>query len=220
MKKLLEWGLTTLVTAFVGSFIAGYLQQKAKNLATHEDINKLVDQTAALTQTTKEIEARISMGVWSQQQRWDVQKTALLESLKELASAENFLLRLVHTFSETKGQADGREERRREANEKYSEALNNFKRTQLATEIVCGRNIGIGFQRIDHMFIRMLNRAKKGDFSDIWDTQYRELQVAKRELGETIRGQLEFDAQLGGAIVASEQMIPQPDESSAAQGPD
>jgi hypothetical protein len=188
------------------------------HLATHEDFEKLLAEQKATTESTKAIEARISLGVWSHLLRWDVQRTALLESLKELASAENFLLLLVHTFSETKGQADGREERRKEANEKYADALNNFKRTQLATEIVCGRDIGNGFQRIDHIFTRVLNRAKQGDFNDIWDTQYRELQVAKRELGETIRRQLEFDAQLGGGIVASTQIIPQSSGSSAIQG--
>jgi hypothetical protein len=44
MENLLWWGLTTLVSAFVGSYLAGYLKRKGENLATHEDIGKLVDR--------------------------------------------------------------------------------------------------------------------------------------------------------------------------------
>ena len=139
--------------------------------------------------------------------RWDVQKTALLESLKELASAETFLLALVRTFADSKEHPLGWEAQRREANIRYAEALNNFKRTQLATEIVCGRAIGNGFQRIGNIFILVLNRAKQGDFLDIWETQLQELEKAKRELGDTIRKQLEFDTETEGALVASSDVI-------------
>ena len=88
-------------------FLPSHMREKGKNLATKEDIQELARQTRTLTQTTKEIEARISIGVWSKQQRWDLQKTALLDSLKELATAETFLVRLVQTFADTKDQPAG-----------------------------------------------------------------------------------------------------------------
>jgi cytochrome c556 len=50
-------------------------------------IGKLVDQIAAVTQTAKEIEAKISGDVWSRQKRWEVQQTALLGTLRDLAAA-------------------------------------------------------------------------------------------------------------------------------------
>jgi hypothetical protein len=50
-------------------------------------IDKLVDQVSAVTEAAKQIEARISSELWSRQQRWEVQKTALLDSLKELATS-------------------------------------------------------------------------------------------------------------------------------------
>jgi hypothetical protein len=59
MENLLALGLTTLVSAFVGSYLASYLKKKGENLATHEDIDKLVDQVRAVTTATKEIEERI-----------------------------------------------------------------------------------------------------------------------------------------------------------------
>jgi hypothetical protein len=203
MENLLWWGLTTLVSAFVGSYLAGYLKKKAENLATKEDIQELAGQTAILTQAAKEIEAKISIGVWSQQQRWDVQKTALLKSLEELATAEALLLALVRTFADSKEHPLGCESQRREANIRYADTLNNFKRTQLSTEIVCGRAIGNWFQRIGNIFILVLNSAKRGDFLDIWETQLQELEKAKRELGDIIRRQLEFDMGTEEALVAS-----------------
>jgi len=215
MENLITPGLTTLVGAFVGYF-AGYMKKKGENLATHEDFEQLLAEQKATIEATKAIEARISIGVWSQQQRWDVQKTALLESLKELATAEAFLYRLVHAFSETKDRPEGWAERRKEANEKYADAINNFWRTQLAMEIVCGRAIGNQFQGIDQIFTRVLHRAKQGDFSDIWEKQYPEILASKRELGETIRMQLEFDPHLGGGeLVLSSHAPPSP----GPQGP-
>jgi hypothetical protein len=211
--------LAYVIGLFSRSFLPSSMQEKDKNLATKEDIENLANQTAILTQTTKEIEARISIGVWSQQQRWDVQKMALLESLKELATAEAFLVRLVHIFADTKDHQQGWEARRKEANEKYAEAINNFWRTQLAMEIVCGREIGNQFQEIDNTFRRVLNSVKQGDFSDIWDTQYPVFFAVKRQLGETIRRKLGFDAEAEGEIVPSAPVSPRSNESSAVPNP-
>jgi hypothetical protein len=66
MEKLLIpalWVLTVLAGGFIG-FMAAYLKKKGENLATHEDITKLVDQVRAVTTATKEIEAKISTEVW------------------------------------------------------------------------------------------------------------------------------------------------------------
>ena len=60
MENLITWGLTTLIGAFVGSYLGSYLKKKGENLATHEDLDKLVVQVRAVTTTTKEIEAKIS----------------------------------------------------------------------------------------------------------------------------------------------------------------
>src|SRR3984957_17133897 len=144
--------LAFVVGLFSWSFLPSYMRDKGRNPATKEDLQELARQMGILTQTTKEIEARISVSVWSKQQRWDIQKTALLDSLKDLAPAETFLVRLVQTFADTKDHPPGWEIRRKEANEKYAEGINNFWRTQLAIEIVCGREIGNHFQEIDTIF--------------------------------------------------------------------
>jgi hypothetical protein len=212
--------LAFVVGLFSWSFLPSHMQERSKNLATKEDIQELARQTARLAQTTKEIEARISISVWSQQQRWDIQKTALLDSLKELATAETFLVRLVQTFADTKDHPQGWETRRKEANEKYAERINNFWRTQLVIEIVCGREIGSHFQEIDTIFDRVRKRLRQGEFEDIWNTHYPELLVAKRQLGGTVRRRLGLDVETGGELVPGAGVGLQSSQSSAAPSRD
>jgi hypothetical protein len=38
------WPLSVLAALFVGGFLKSYFSKKGENLATHEDIQKLVDQ--------------------------------------------------------------------------------------------------------------------------------------------------------------------------------
>jgi hypothetical protein len=40
--------------------ISSYLKKKGENLATHEDVDKLVKQVSAVTAATKQIEANIT----------------------------------------------------------------------------------------------------------------------------------------------------------------
>src|SRR6202012_4323636 len=193
--------LAFVVGLFTWAFLPSYMREKGKNLATKEDIQELARQTGILTETAKEIEARLSVSVWSNQQRWDMQKTALLDSLKDLATAETFLVRLVQTFVDTKDRPRGWEARRKEANQKYAEKINNFWRTQLAIEVVCGKEIGSHFQEIDTIFDRVRKSLKQGDFDEIWNQQYPELLMAKRQLGETVRRRLGLDVETGGELV-------------------
>jgi hypothetical protein len=211
--------LAFVVGLFSRFFLPSSMQERGKDLATKEDIRELARQMGTLTQTTREIEATISTSVWSQQQRWDIQKAALLESLKELSTAETFLVRLVQTFVDTKDHPQGWETRRKEANEKYAEGINNFWRTQLAMEILCGREIGSHFQEIDTIFDRVRKKLRQGDFEDIWDTQYPELSAAKSQLGETIRRTLGLDAEFGGALVPGSRVSLPSNESSPTPDP-
>jgi hypothetical protein len=220
--KYAGFAVTTFVAGGAGAYLSSYLKKKGETLATHEDIDKLVDQVRAVTSATKLIEAKISIDVWSQQQRWDVQKSALLDSLKTLADADTFLWRLVHAFSSTrKMEMEARNKHRFEADQKYAEALDAFWRTKLAIEIVCGRAIADQVQRIDHIFQRVRNRLPRGEYGEIWNEQYLELQAAKRELGQIIRQQLGFDPQLGGGELSlTSPITPQSNESSVAPNPD
>ena len=60
--------------------IDAYLETKGKNLATHQDIMKLVDQVRA----TKSVEAGIGDNVWDRQQRWTAKHAMYRELMGSL----------------------------------------------------------------------------------------------------------------------------------------
>jgi hypothetical protein len=91
-NQYVVWALSTLVSAFVGSYLAGYLKKKGENLATHEDISKLVDQVEAVTEATKKIEAEISVGVWNKQKRWEMKREVLFEAAKRMSEVDDAIV--------------------------------------------------------------------------------------------------------------------------------
>jgi len=81
----------SLIGAWAGSYLSAYLKTKGENLATHEDISKLVDQVRAVTQTTKEIEAKISEDVWDRQRKWEMKRDLLFGMVKGLSAMAHSL---------------------------------------------------------------------------------------------------------------------------------
>jgi hypothetical protein len=88
MQNLIAWGSTTLIGAFVGSYLGGYLKTKGENLATKEDFRDLREQTRELKQATKEIEAKIDDQVWNRQRHWEMKRDVLIEFARTLSDFE------------------------------------------------------------------------------------------------------------------------------------
>jgi hypothetical protein len=80
--------LLPLIRSGIGTFLVSYLKKKGENLATHEDIKMLVDQMAAVTQATKQIEASIADDLWGKQKRWELQRDVLLAALDQIAKLQ------------------------------------------------------------------------------------------------------------------------------------
>jgi hypothetical protein len=82
--------LLTIVLAAIfgggGAYLGSYLKKKGENLATHEDVQQLVRQVSAVTQATKEIEAKISTEVWQRQRAWEIKRDTLFEVVRQLAA--------------------------------------------------------------------------------------------------------------------------------------
>lgn len=98
VEQLLTWVLTTLVGAFVGSFLAGYFKKKGENIATKEDFKDLKEQTRQLTQTTKEIETKLEDQVWNRQRQWEMKKEIFIEATRLVAKADEMLARTVSAY--------------------------------------------------------------------------------------------------------------------------
>ncbi len=99
----------TVLSAGIGAFIGAYLKKKAENLATHEDIDKLLLQIKVTTEATKSIEARISNEVWDRQRQWELKREALLEGGRSIADFLASIMRL-NAVRATKGEAEKDEE--------------------------------------------------------------------------------------------------------------
>jgi hypothetical protein len=185
--------VTTFVAGGVGAYLGSYLKKKAENFATHEDIGKLVEQMAAVTQTTKEIEAKISNDVWSRQKRWEVQQTALLGTLRDLAAAESLVYTLLHEYAKVdNGKLTLEEKDRRELrNREFMNAIHSFWQSKLATGIVCGKRIADQLDKIDHEIARVRLRAQQGSISEAWDI-VDTIQREKGALGVIIREEMGF----------------------------
>ena len=81
------------MSAFIG-YLVGYLRKKGENLATHEDVDKLVEQVSAVTTATKEIESKISGDLWNAQKRWEMKREVMFEAAKRIVEVDNALLGL------------------------------------------------------------------------------------------------------------------------------
>ena len=87
---LVFWVITAIVAGF-GAYFGSYFKKKGENLATHEDIGKLVDQVRAVTITAKEIEANISDRSWNRQKHWEMKREAIFSVMASLGRADEAL---------------------------------------------------------------------------------------------------------------------------------
>jgi hypothetical protein len=145
-QSLIAWGLTTLAGAFAGSYLAGYSSKKGENLATHEDINKLVDQVRAVTTATKEIEAKISNEVWDRQKRWELKRDVLFEIIKRTGKVSDTLTRIEAIYQTQGWPSSGAvkpeaKEDLVEAITAFSGSANEFETAGLLVGLVCGNEL-------------------------------------------------------------------------------
>lgn len=80
-----------MLGGWIGSFLGAYLKKKGENLATHEDVGKLVDQMTAITQATKTIESSISDKSWDRQKQWELKRDAVFAVMQALGKADETL---------------------------------------------------------------------------------------------------------------------------------
>jgi hypothetical protein len=160
--------LLPLIGAGAGAYLGAYLKKKGENLATHEDLQKLVDQMAAITKATKEIEAQISDAVWNRQRRWDAKKEAVFEAIKALGEVEGSLSAIAASYSGWHGQEQPdlklhAWELAQKAHAIYDQASRSFGRASALARLVCGVEVAFGFSAVNLVIIDIASKALNGE---------------------------------------------------------
>src|ERR1700689_1834778 len=128
--------------AGVGAFLGSYLKRKGENLATQEDIDKLVRQIRAVTEATKEIEAKISNDMWDRQKRWEMKREVVFGETKGVGLVMDKLPSLHSAYrSERESVEKGNPEWHggiSKAIAAFSEAANNLDHITPLVNLVCG----------------------------------------------------------------------------------
>lgn len=195
VDQYVAWALTTLVSAFIGSYLAAYLKKKGENLASKEDIKDLVKQVSAVTEATKRIEADISTGVWNKQKRWDMKREVLFEAAKRLGASDHALHHLNSVFICDKNRKPGEPEwavQKLEAKQKWSAAVKDSDETRLFVAIVCSKEAKKTFDEFGR-YTSQLVVALNTD-PDAYEKAEDEVAVKLFAARAAIRIELEVDA--------------------------
>jgi len=164
---LLKLGMVALI-AGVGAYFGSYLKKKGENLATHEDIDKLVEQVRAVTTTTKEIEAKISNEVWDRQKKWEVKKEVLFEATRRLSELDDALLSLHSVIQQEQAkEIDGAvvSEAKYERTLRWRKASAAFDETRLLISIVCGNETAEAFDAVGTLATVIAAKITQGDWN-------------------------------------------------------
>jgi len=169
MESLIAWGLTTLVGAFFGSYLAGYLKTKGENLATKEDFKDLKEQTRELTQTTKEIEAKIDDQVWNRQRLWEMKRDVLIEFARTLSDFEQAILK-ISTKVEDRSKSVYQAELFRDALADWKKSSAKFERDSFVVGLVVSTRTQSGLAELSKVlrdaFGDILQSGKKETYSN------------------------------------------------------
>lgn len=177
-----------LVGGFIGFYLKSYLKVKAENRATHEDLKKLIEQTAALTQTTRDIEAKISGELWDKQKRWELKRDVLCQAVRELTQLEAALQNLDAVFSLPAHRSPG--ERSKSASE-WEEISVRFDTTAELARVVCD-DASLALLQAGQQIKETALKRIRGD-SGALDKNLQRRMFVQRKVIDAIRKELRLD---------------------------
>ena len=191
MEVFLAGGLS-LVGGWAGAYIGSYLKKKGENKAIHENLGKLLDQVAAVTRTTKEIETKISDEVWDRQKRWELKREVLFEATRALAGIEDALISL-HSLTQVEKKENDITwaTARHDKVLKWTKAYSVFEESSLLVAAVCSKEAGQAFLSYGGFVVRIALPIANDNDSEIYkktrgehNKQHLELQnIIRKELG-------------------------------------
>jgi hypothetical protein len=193
MEKYIYLALPTLLSAFVGSYLAGYLKKKGESLATHEDFEAVLAELQESTRATKQIEAKISDEMWDRQKRWELRKEIFLEMLRAVGNAD---VALDHTAGDLIGTGIHKPEQVTHTEQGIEECLvcsRTLGNVRSYLGIVGGIAVFKAFERVNDSYVDAIQRLnwKVYERDDLLAEVYK-FRVASDELQRAVRAELEI----------------------------
>jgi hypothetical protein len=187
-------GALSLVGGWLGSYLGAYFNKKGENQAIHEDIGKLIDQVRAVTQTTKEIEAKISDQVWNRQRQWELKRDVLFEATRALAGIEDALVGL-HSVTQVEKQPNNVTwvTAKHDKTLVWTKAYSVFEEASLLVAAVCRKEAGEAFQSYGIFLIGIAQRIAETDDGESYKKSQMERNKNHLELQNIIRKELGVD---------------------------
>jgi hypothetical protein len=205
VANLTTGGALFLIGLLIGSYVRPYLAKKGENLATHEDISKLIDQVKAVTEATKKIETEMSIGVWDKQKRWDMKREVLFEAARRLSEVEDAMLSYGSAMKLDRAkQRDWAtappsiaekvpvQQAVAESATKWSKASAALDETRLFVGIVCGKDTREAFEDLRKFVSTLAVQIAK--VPDAYQTSRPDLLKKVAAARDSIRKELEVDA--------------------------
>ncbi len=186
-------------------YFTGYATKKGENLATHEDIDKLVDQVKAVTEATKKIEVEISSGVWDKQKRWEMKREVFFEAARKISEIDDAMLSNSVVLKEDRSKQKEWKERSPSMEEqlswgqtkherlmRWSKASSEFDVSRAFVLIVCSKEASQAFSElgayVNNLAAQMIQNP------DAYDSGRLELFKKILLAQKAIRKELEVDA--------------------------
>lgn len=193
-------GGPALVTGWIGFYLGAYLKRKGENLATHEDIDKLVDQVRAVTQTTKEIEAKISSDVWTRQKQWEMKREVLFDAAKRFVELDDGLTSLDVLLHMDNPDGEEWAEHRYKATSGWRDTMKRFDETKVLIGVVCSKETIAEVESLS-LFVSKLGAKLAKKDAQIYEQSSKDLATRLLKARFAIRKELGVDGPT--AIAAS-----------------
>lgn len=168
MEIALPWIASVVAGLWIGSYFSPYLKKRSENLATHDDIDKLVDQVKATTEATKAIESRIDDQVWNKQRQWELKRDALVEGGRAVNELMSAVRKVNGAFSIDERPGDllfGTQlaNHQTEAMKTLNEATHDFQRSAVLVSVVSGREMQTAFVTMERILKDTASKIVDGD---------------------------------------------------------
>jgi hypothetical protein len=171
------------VASLIGGAFGAYLKRRGENLATHADLDKLIEQMSAVTETTENIKAAISDDVWDRQKQWEMRRDAVFEAVSTLGELANALygLHSVHScpMPEREDLKAYMSSERRDKAMSFDTCNARIYRAMFLTRLVVGEQLGMALVECVNEMRSITLKILSGDTAHFMKPESKEILAEK-----------------------------------------